>query len=557
MNPAIRYVPRGFRSGPEGVVGLQSANGGFLRAAVKHRTDDVMWCSTATRQAAADFGRAVRRLDPAVSPYHAPADRPDLLAGPGLLYLADPMLPEAARLRLRAGVAAYSLCGMTHAMASARTMTAVADLAAAPVMPWDALICTSAAVAGVVRAVLDQEFDYLRWRLGPDVREIRPELPVLPLGLHTEDFDHLPEERARSRQALGLAEDLVAALFVGRLSHEGKAHPVAMFSALQAVHETTGREIALIQCGWFADEAVRAAFADATGWACPDVRVITVDGRDPAAARQAWAAADLFVSLVDNYQESFGLTPLEAMAAGLPVVVSDWDGYRDTVRDNVDGFRISTRAPAAGAGEPIARAHEAGVLSAADYLGVTAQTVSLDQRQLVERLAALVTDAGLRAQMGAAGRRRARETFDWSVVFRQYQALWAELAARRRNGTDGPGLDREQAPLACPQAPDVFTTFSGFPTRQIGGETLAAGTDQGGTMVSRLARHPLFRKAAGLLPPEERVLALLEVLGGRELSLARLGSAVGLGLPETVIAAAVLAKMGVLELRDPDHNTSR
>ena len=28
------------------------------------------------------------------------------------------------------------------------------------------------------------------------------------------------------------------------------------------------------------------------------------------------------------------------MAAGLPVVVSDWDGYRDTVRDGVDGFRI-------------------------------------------------------------------------------------------------------------------------------------------------------------------------------------------------------------------------
>ena len=26
------------------------------------------------------------------------------------------------------------------------------------------------------------------------------------------------------------------------------------------------------------------------------------------------------------------------MAAGLPLVVSDWSGYRDLVRDGVDGF---------------------------------------------------------------------------------------------------------------------------------------------------------------------------------------------------------------------------
>ena len=29
----------------------------------------------------------------------------------------------------------------------------------------------------------------------------------------------------------------------------------------------------------------------------------------------------------------------------MPVVVSDWDGYRDSVRDDVDGFRIPTMMP--------------------------------------------------------------------------------------------------------------------------------------------------------------------------------------------------------------------
>ena len=56
--------------------------------------------------------------------------------------------------------------------------------------------------------------------------------------------------------------------------------------------------------------------------------------------RQALTAADLAISLVDNSQETFGLAVAEAMASGLPVVASDWSGYRDLVRDGVDGFLI-------------------------------------------------------------------------------------------------------------------------------------------------------------------------------------------------------------------------
>ena len=40
-------------------------------------------------------------------------------------------------------------------------------------------------------------------------------------------------------------------------------------------------------------------------------------------------------------QESFGLAPIEAMAAGLPVIASDWDGLRDTVSPDV-GIRVPT-----------------------------------------------------------------------------------------------------------------------------------------------------------------------------------------------------------------------
>ena len=41
---------------------------------------------------------------------------------------------------------------------------------------------------------------------------------------------------------------------------------------------------------------------------------------------------------MDNAQETFGLAVAEAMAAGLPLVASDWSGYRDLVRDGIDGY---------------------------------------------------------------------------------------------------------------------------------------------------------------------------------------------------------------------------
>src|SRR5438045_9025590 len=54
------------------------------------------------------------------------------------------------------------------------------------------------------------------------------------------------------------------------------------------------------------------------------------------------AAADVFVSPGDSLQESFGITPIEAMACGIPQVVADWNGYRDTVSYGETGFFVPT-----------------------------------------------------------------------------------------------------------------------------------------------------------------------------------------------------------------------
>jgi starch synthase len=219
--------------------------------------------------------------------------------------------------------------------------------------------------------VLERQSEYLRARLGAQHFEL-PQLPLIPLGVHSRDFAFDEAARIAARRQLGIGDGDVAFLFLGRLSFHAKAHPQQMFSALERAGKD-GRQVHLILCGWFANEAIEKAFREAAAMLCPSVRLTVLDGRAPDMQASAWAAADVFTSLADNVQESFGLTPLEAMAAGLPCVVSDWNGYRDTVRDGVDGYRIPTVMPSAGAGLDLAQRYDDGVDNYDHYCGHTSQ----------------------------------------------------------------------------------------------------------------------------------------------------------------------------------------
>ena len=555
-NAAILFEPDGYvLSGPK-LMGRQAAGNAFLRAAVAGLHGQPLFAYTPQRRSAEVFGQLVQQIDPQAQPHWLPADRLDLLTQVGTLYLPGPDLAAAARLRLRAGPGAYSLVGVTHTTASHGAMDSLVALPSAPVMPWDALICTSSAVAGTVKVVLEAELEHLRWRLGTPSRLTLPQFPIIPLGVHAGDFVISSDRRQAARQTLGIAEDEVVALFVGRLSFHAKAHPHAMYAGLQAAAERTGRKLVLVQCGWFAHEEIKRSFVEGAAQLCPAVRALFTDGREAAQRDLSWSAADLFLSLSDNVQETFGLTPLEAMAAGLPVIVSDWDGYKDTVRDGVDGFRIPTWMPPPHLGEPLARAHEAGVDNYDFYCGLTCQTVSLDLAVLADRLSEVVGNAELRRSLGAAGQARVAELYDWSVVFRRYQSLWAQLAELRQMAQGGNAQGNAEwqalvqaAPRVAPGRLDPFRSFGHYPTRLIAPHTrIAARPGASRTAYEHLAQHGLFSYAGKVLPAADHVERLLAVLADGPLSARLLAERSGLDLGEAVMAVAVLAKMGLLDL---------
>ncbi|WP_374384923.1 glycosyltransferase family 4 protein [Dongia sp.] len=554
-NAAIFYQPEGYDTSRQKLMGRHAAGEGFLKGFLRWSGVDTLYCYAATKEFGGHFQRLVgsfgnkrpvRWLDErdAASP-----------KGPGTLYLPDPSLAAAAWRRRAVGQRLYSITGITHTTASAGAMDWITGLLSAPVQNWDALICTSSVVRDTIDLVLNEQADYLRTRLGA-TRFTRPQLPIIPLGVDTEAFAPDEAKRAAARAALGLGADDVAILFVGRLSFHAKAHPLPMYLGLeraaQALAKSGSRKIHLIQAGWFANDFIDNAFRSGAAQFCPSVRAHFLDGRKSDLRNQAWAAADLFTSLSDNFQETFGLTPIEAMAAGLPGVVSDWNGYKDTVRDGIDGFRVPTLMPRAGLGADLADRHAAGIDTYDLYCGFSSQFVAIDPNAVAKTYLKLIEDGDLRRKMGAAARARAVDTFDWRVVVQRYQALWTELAELRKAADESAA--RQAGEAANPARLDPFVSFTSYPSEILSEQHVIAATPGAdGARLQTLLQSPLISFVKPVVPELDdcaRILADLQRRG--PMSVGDLLADAPDSRRDRIERGLVwLAKLGLVQIRTP------
>ena len=474
-------------SGPT-LMGRQSANEGFLTSWFRHSGHSEFWCLARFRDEAQVFARIGEQVHAGQDPkpvYRWIAQQQiHRVREVGTLYAPGPQVADLAWVRRRdpqACATDFSIVGMTHTSCELSIQDALANMLTAPVYAWDAQICPSVSVQTMVQRLLDDEAAWLREHLGA-TRVQAPPLPVLPLGVDCDRLDLPAEEKARHRAHWrghwGLNETDVCVLYMGRLDLRTKANLLPMLDALQLaaqqLHSEGGPRLHLVLAGWFASEWDETTLRAAVTQACPDVRVVFEDGRTPEARQGVWHAADLFTSLVDNIQETFGLTPIEAMAAGLPVVVSDYDGYRESVREGVDGYRIRTWQPPAGSGTDLMDRHADVILNYRDYVSRASAFIGLDIAQAAQAYAQLARDPALRQRMGQAGRERARSTYDWARLIPQYAALFEELGRVRRadqphdtdwTGPAGtPGSDWGQR---HPRRSDPFHSFAHYPSHTL------------------------------------------------------------------------------------------
>ena len=433
----------------------------------------------------------------------------------------------------------YSICGITHTVASKEAMASIGELLIAPLQPWDALICTSQAVEHVVSKRLADWRNYLERRLGADC-PVEPRLPVIPLGIDCEGFPTGTDAhtaRSRIRQELGIPSEDVVVLFVGRLVFYGKAHPVPMYLALERAAQATGRRLQFIQAGWFEEDKDRRWFEEAARAFCPSVTCHFLDGRVADVRRGVWSAAEIFLSLSDNVQETFGLTPIEAMANGLPVIVSDWNGYQESVRNRQDGFAIPTRIPSMHSGGELARSYLADWINYGGFLAHTSMATAVDVDACAVALERLILDPELRARMGDSGRERAREVYDWRRVIPAYERLWDELAELRATAPESEPRAGGGSPY--PLLADPFDAFAHYASDRLTDATRIRINPSAPELDRLMTSQMVSWGSTMRLPPTELRAVLSRIASAGEVTL---GDLLGAGVEGDLASRARLER---------------
>jgi glycosyltransferase involved in cell wall biosynthesis len=235
-------------------------------------------------------------------------------------------------------------------------------------------------------------------------------LPLIPLGVE------LPErvERNIRQCAAGFV-----VLLIGRFSANHKADLRPVISAFLHSDELPGGST-LILAGDDTQFGLVPGLQEFAASIPSRHKIVFFPDKLTSTKASLLAMADVALCLTDTYHETFGLSVLDAMAAGLPVVAPDWDGYRDLVVHEETGFLA-----------PTAVCEDTGLLSAVSLLVdpsfVLGQRTIVDVDQMVSWLALLGTHPEIAREMGAGGRRRVEAQFTWRRVIAMYEALWREL----------------------------------------------------------------------------------------------------------------------------------
>lgn len=513
MSVCIQYSrPVSARSDIE-VFGFDVAVINFLSAYFRHSTAPQFFCRPSDfssfdhfKELAAAEGVDIEKRCIGLDPRHPDKN----LQSISCLFRPDPLTVDLIWRRQQMRGPGFATCGLVHTMSGERIAQAVGDLCYAPSDSTDALICPSIAIRDAVRNLWEIHSDYINHRFGGKF-SCPVQTPIIPLGIDSEKFAArtTSEKRAAQRAALGVEDDETVILFVGRLSFATKAHPAAMLKAAERAAQLTGRKVRLVLFGYFKPLDMEPHFRNLAADICKMAKVEFVINGDPRFPEGLWAAADIFTSLSDNVQESFGLTPIEAMACGLPSVITDWDGYREGVRNGQEGFLIPTTTPPPSAGMDIARLYYNE-----DNYGValagTVQSTSVDIEWCAKSYGVLISNPDLRRTFGDSGKARARDVFDWRHIIHAYDELWTSLSEQRLARTPTPSLP-EKWQAAHPGYPNPWQMFAGFPTTHLAPtDILHIALDQNG--VDAVMRHVINMFVPQLLLPKEQMLELIGIV---------------------------------------------
>lgn len=238
-------------------------------------------------------------------------------------------------------------------------------------------------------------------------------IEVIPSAVDVEVFRPVPREKAR--QELGFDPNEWIVVYVGRmLPRKGIDNVLLAFTGLAARSEVPMRLVIVggetIDGDPMQTPEIRRLADMATLHGVRD-RVTFTGKRAQDRLKYYYSAAD--VAVTTPWYEPFGLTPLEAMACGTPVIGSDVGGIKFTVADGETGLLVPARDPAA----------------------------------LARQMERLQVDRSLARRMGRAARARVERLFTWRKVGERTAELYESMLRVHRDGKRIPHNGHDIGPL--------------------------------------------------------------------------------------------------------------
>ena len=384
----------------------------------------------------------------------------------GSLHTLDPSINELALSRRGATrELRFSVTGIIHSLSSKNAIFKIASCVGGDTYPWDALICSSTAGRDVVRKIWEQRLEYLSRRFSSERLNDQwlPSTPVIPLlGPSTQPYHPemgREERRMLARSVLGISARSFVVITLGRISFHSKANPIPLYKALSDI-ALKNSDITLIECGQYANDGTEHVYNELAAL-YPAFKRLVIGGGVVATELEKWqalAAANVYVSVSDNIQETFGISLLEAMLAELPVIASDWSGYRDIVQDGVTGFLVPTSNMLDSLGrDPLEIAYYSDNLSYDFWIGLSSLGISVDIGSLERLLHLLMTEDQLCSRLGQKGFESYHKRYTPNIVINQYRHLWSELSEMRKMAISSGQYTTGRAPV-------MQQLFSGFST---------------------------------------------------------------------------------------------
>lgn len=317
----------------------------------------------------------------------------------------------------------FPITGVHHTLSYGGQIGELLPLLMSGLGKGDGLICTSNSSKLVLQKLI-KKLEGNLFEINKLEVESQLGLYRIPLGVDCQK-EFFPRDKKLVRKELNLPEKGLLFLCLGRLSQLDKADLSIIIRLFSKVVQSISDPVYLLIVGEdryrYSDKLISLSNA----YGIQD-KVIIRTNPSNFLPKLYYCASDIFIAPTDNIQETFGITVIEAMASGLPVIVSDWDGYKDTVRHGITGFRIPTYwAPV---GENISKI--APIDWEKDALGIQfhlAQSIVIDDNKMYEYMVQLANDRELRLKMGREARQHALSLFDWPRVISNYESLWDDL----------------------------------------------------------------------------------------------------------------------------------